>query len=99
MYNLVYHQTKYSVGKPGTPKKTPTKIKIHTDDELHQTETHSSTQKMAQPKTCELHLRQDVEASSQHEESELQDKMENITIFGADEDFGKKEPQVVGRGP
>ena len=46
-----------------------------------------------------MHRELDIEASSEHEESELQEKMENITIFGPDESFGKKEPKVVGRGP
>ena len=46
-----------------------------------------------------MHRELDVEASSEHEESESVSQMENITIFGPDESFGKKEPKVVGRGP
>ena len=38
--------TKHGAGTPQTPRKTPAKIKIQSDDELHHADTHSSTQKM-----------------------------------------------------
>ena len=94
-YAIVYHQTKHGVGTPGTPWKTPTKIKMCRDDELNQTDTHSSTQKVVQPKTCEVHLASEVPASYNHEESESQDRMENVTIFSQPVALQSKEPQGV----
>ena len=42
MYHVVYNQTRHGVLTPGTPWKTPSKIKMCRDDELNHTDTHSS---------------------------------------------------------
>ena len=42
LYNLVYHLTRQRVPSAVPGRMTPGKIKIESDDELHQTETHSS---------------------------------------------------------
>ena len=87
LYSIAYQMTKHGAGTPGTPQKTPTKIKICSDDELRHTDTHSSTRKTVQPQTCQVHLVAEDKASSQHEESESPDKMQNITIFSKEMDF------------
>ena len=99
LYNLVYHLTKQRVVSAVPGRMTPGRIKIESDDELNHTETQSSAQKAVQSKTLEVHRELDVEASSEHEESESVGQAENITIFAPGEVFGEKQPQAVGRGP
>ena len=41
-YNLVYHLTKQRVVSAVPGRMTPSKISMERDDELHQTDTHSS---------------------------------------------------------
>ena len=47
-YNLVYHLTKQRVVSAVPGRMTPSKISMERDDELIQTDTHSSTQKVVQ---------------------------------------------------
>ena len=73
MYNIVYQLTKRRAAACVPGMKTPGKIKMVPDDELNHTDTHSSTQKMVQPKTLEHQFPTEVLASSLHEESEVVD--------------------------
>ena len=44
-------------------------------------------------KSMEVHPISEVQASSNHDESESADKMENVTIFAPQMTFQQKEPQ------
>ena len=69
------------------------------EDELHHTDTHSSTQKMVQPQKCQVHCESEDKASSQLEESESASQQQNITIFSPEMEYHIKEPQFHMKEP
>ena len=78
---------------------TPSKISMERDDELIQTDTHSSAQKVVQSQSFQVQCESEDKDLSELEESESQEKMQNVTIFAPNMDFGKKEPEAVGKPP
>ena len=98
-YNLVYHLTKQRVVSAVPGRMTPSKISMERDDELIQTDTHSSAQKAVQSQSFQVLEESQDHASSQHEESESVSQQENVTIFAPGMVFPQKEPMAVGKPP
>ena len=54
---------------------------------------------MVQSQSFQVQCESEDKDLSELEESESQEKMQNVTIFAPNMDFGKKEPMAVGKPP